>query len=130
MKIKLLIVITLIISCTPQKRFERLTRKHPELLKDSVILKIDTIVKNGIGFDTVYISKPIDSIVIDTGGINVKVYRIYDTLKVKLKSRQDTIFVKNKETVRYIHPAKQSNYIMYILIGALLTLFLILLLKK
>lgn len=130
MLIRIVLILLIFVSCTPQKRLERLLKKHPNLIKDSVITRIDTIIKEGTRFDTIYVSKPIDSLIIDTNGINVKVYRIYDTLRVRLQTRADTMYVKNKEVVRYINKGKENNFMLYILIGAVLTLFLIIIFKK
>lgn len=128
---KIILFLAIITACTPQQRFNRLIKHHPELIKDSVMIKIDTIIKHGIKLDTVYITKPIDSLIIDTAGVDLKVYRVYDTLRVKLHSKTDTIFVKNSTITKYIpQKNKGSNAITYLLAGALLMLIVMYILKK
>lgn len=93
--IYILLLITLIISCTPQRRLERLLRKHPELTSiDSIIIhdtirvivpevRVDTIVTLEQLYDTVYLEQE---------QLKVKVW-MDKYHKVYIQGKCDTVYI-------------------------------------
>ncbi len=93
--IYIIAVITLIISCTPQRRLERLLRKHPELTSiDSIIIhdtirvivpevRVDTIVTLEQLYDTVYLEQE---------QLKVKVW-MDKYHKVYIQGKCDTVYI-------------------------------------
>lgn len=91
------IIISLMVSCSPQKKLQRLIKKHPELIKiDTIRIEIhDTIILKEFSFDTISQFFTSDTIqVIDNSRITLKYY--YDTIEKNIyhdvKFKQDTIF--------------------------------------
>ena len=91
-------LIVLIISCSPQTRFNRLIKKHPELLTNDTITVYDTIR------DTIIIEVP--KVETDT---SLHIDSIYDTvyiekerLKIKIVRKLDSIYVDGKCDTIYI----------------------------
>lgn len=94
MKAITIILLMLLISCSPKDRFTRLIEKHPELLTvDSVTIhdtvrvvvpevKVDTVVKVNDLLDTIYIEK--------------------EQLKVKVWMKGDDVFIEGKCDTVYI----------------------------
>jgi len=92
----LFILLLLLSSCTPQRRLERLLKKHPELTHvDSVIIRdtiritvpkvrIDTVVEIEELWDTIYLEKD---------QLTVKVWRDRYN-KVYIQGQCDTVFVE------------------------------------
>lgn len=93
-----LFLITLFISCSPQTRFNRLIKKHPELLTSDTLIIHDTIR------DTIIIEIP--KVEVDT---SLHIDSIYDTvyiekerLKIKIVRKLDSIYVDGKCDTIYI----------------------------
>ena len=92
----LFILLLLLSSCTPQRRLERLLKKHPELTHvDSVIIRdtiritvpkvrIDTVVEIEELWDTIYLEKD---------QLTVKVWRDRYN-KIYIQGQCDTVFVE------------------------------------
>jgi len=92
----LFILLLMFISCTPQRRLERLLKKHPELTNvDTVVIRdtiritipkvrIDTVVNIEELWDTVYLEKD---------QLTVKVWRDRYN-KVYIQGQCDTVFIE------------------------------------
>jgi hypothetical protein len=88
----------LILACTPQRRFDRLVKKHPYLLTSDTLIVKDTIR------DTIRITIP--EVEIDTV---VDAYKLYDTItlykdriKVKVWRVKDKVYISGKCDTIYI----------------------------
>jgi hypothetical protein len=93
--IYIIALIALVISCTPQRRLERLLRKHPELTSiDSIIIhdtirvivpevRVDTIVTLEQLYDTVYLEQE---------QLKVKVW-MDKYHKVYIQGKCDTVYI-------------------------------------
>jgi hypothetical protein len=94
MKAITIILLMLLISCSPKDRFTRLIEKHPELLTvDSVTIhdtirvvvpevKVDTVVKVNDLLDTIFLEK--------------------EQLKVKVWMKGDQVFIEGKCDTVYV----------------------------
>ena len=87
MKALIIILSILTISCSPQKRINRIVKKHPELLVKDTIKVIDTIFIQSIHYDTT------------TKFIEHKTVEVINNDKVRLKYYFDTI---TKEINHYV----------------------------
>jgi hypothetical protein len=129
----------LLIACSPQKRLNRLIKKHPELLEtkiDTIVVRDTIVIEN---YDTTVLSKLIKSdstIVIDNSKVFLKYY--YDTLRQEIHHQVecfgDTIFFYKEvpykvEKVVYKELTWWQQYKHLILVFALLILALIVLKK-
>jgi hypothetical protein len=129
----------LLIACSPQKRLNRLIKKHPELLEtkiDTIVVRDTIVIEN---YDTTVLSKLIKSdstIVIDNSKVFLKYY--YDTLRQEIHHQVecfgDTIFFYKEvpykvEKVVFKQLTWWQQYKHLILVFALLILALIVLKK-
>lgn len=63
-------------------------------LKTEVTL-IDTIVVEAVRVDTIAITLPVDTIVIETERVSARVIRSYDTVSIEVECKADTVIVTN-----------------------------------
>ena len=124
-------ILFLLLSCTPQKRFNRLITKHPYLLTtDTVVIHdtirivvpevdVDTVVEEKTLFDTVYLQKD---------QLKVKVWMTKDR-KVYIQGKCDTVYVTKivdrKIPVKYYDKTPWYKKLLNNVIGILLILLLI-----
>ena len=93
--IYILLLITLIISCTPQRRLERLLRKHPELTSVDSITIHDTIrvIVPEVHLDTVVTLQQLyDTVYLEQEQLKVKVW-IDRYNKVYIQGKCDTVYI-------------------------------------
>jgi hypothetical protein len=93
---KFLIISTLLIlcSCTPQRRFERLIAKHPELLTTQYVIVRDTI---RITVPEVHVDTIVDrQTLVDT------IYLEKEQLKVKVWMKGEKVYIQGKCDTVYI----------------------------
>ena len=134
---------TLFISCSPQSRFNRLIKKHPELLttdtmvihdtiRDTIIVEIpevrtDTVLHVDSIYDTVYLEKD---------RLKIKIVRRLDSIYVDGKC--DTIYierpyekiVERKIPIKYYEKRRWYDKYKYLILIFLLTLLIIYISKK
>ncbi len=135
----LLILSLIIISCTPQRRFDRLIKKNPWLLtKDTIRIKdtirdtiritvpevkVDTVVEYETLYDTIFLKKD---------QLKVKVWMDREK-KVYIQGKCDTVYivkpyekiVERKIPIRYYEKTPWYKTLLNNLIGILLTLLLV-----
>jgi hypothetical protein len=126
----------LILACTPQRRFDRLVKKHPYLLTSDTLIVKDTIRDTiritipEVEIDTVVDAyKLYDTITLYKDRIKVKVWRVKD--KVYINGKCDTIYIE-KPIERIVYrkiPIKyyEKNPLYKILLNSIMGILLILL---
>ena len=67
-------------------------------LKTQVTLH-DTIVVEAVRVDTVLVTLPVDTLVIETERVSARVIRSYDTISVDVECKADTVIVTNTLTL-------------------------------
>ena len=67
-------------------------------LKTQVTLH-DTIVVEAVRVDTVLVTLPVDTLVIETERVSARVIRSYDTISVAVECKADTVVVTNTVTL-------------------------------
>ena len=132
---KYLLILLLVVSCTPQKRMQRLLRKHPNLIS---VVDRDTTIRDTIIEKDTFISKEYkDSFIINRDTViethRVIVERIKDKFRVIVKPDTiialDTIYytkevkVKGKVVTVYKIP-KWMWYLIAFLVGVIFFVFL------
>jgi hypothetical protein len=126
----------LVISCTPQRRFNRLVKKYPYLLTADTLVVKDTvrdtirITVPEVSVDTIVNAKDLyDTITLYKDRIKVKVWRVKD--KVYINGKCDTIYIE-KPIERIVYrkiPIKyyEKNPLYKILLNSIMGILLILL---
>lgn len=101
MKLIFVILIALLFSCSPQKRLNRLIKKHPELVKIDTIVVRDTIrdtinvTTELVKIDTIFsLNKIHDTITITKDNLTIRYYHdtVYDN--VYISGECDTIWIE------------------------------------
>jgi hypothetical protein len=119
------IVILLLNSCSPQKRFNRLLRAYPELVASDTILIKDTLL--GWSYDTTSIFLPGDTIVVNKENTTVTIHR-YHTDSVKVFVETDTIYMEKEVVVDKVvmvenkKKDKTSLYLLAVLFGVIVAM--------
>ena len=91
-----------LLACSPQKRLTRLIHKHPELVKDSVAVRTDTIIRNEIRISEISVFKT-DTISYTDSVVDYQIIRLSpDTVQVKINVKPDTIYRNCTTRVRTI----------------------------
>lgn len=87
----------LLISCTPEKRIQRILRHHPELLISDTLTIRDTVIVPTIKADTSFIlSNSIDTFYLEKERLKIKIIKDHDTLKVEGACVGDTVYIEKK----------------------------------
>lgn len=108
-----LIFITALVSCSPQRRFTRLIEKHPELIHTDTIIRIDTVkvVVPKVEKDTAFLEKYLrDTVVIEKERLKVKLWKVYDTIKVQAECAADTIEVVREVEIPVHYYEKEKSF--------------------
>jgi len=99
MKYLIIILTSLLISCTPQKRLQRLVKKNPELIRVDTIHFIDTIqhVTEEVHKDTVIanFSTFKDTLIINKDNLTVKTFYNFTTDSIYIfgECDSDTLYI-------------------------------------
>ena len=59
------------------------------------ITVIDTILVEAVRVDTIIVTLPVDTLVIETERVSARVIRSYDTIRVDVECKADTVIVTN-----------------------------------
>ncbi len=132
-KYLLILIVSLLMACSPQKRFSRLVTKHPELLTTDTLIIKDTIrvIVPEVKVDTVVkVNDLLDTIFIEKEQLKVKVWMKGDD--VFIEGKCDTVYVdkiiERKIPVKYYEKTQTfSQKIKETVIGVSITVFLLLL---
>ena len=128
------ILILLLVSCSPQKRLNRLITKNPDLIQLDTLIVRDTIVIESFNYDTVTTFKYSDTtIIVNTEKVLAKYY--YDTLRQEIwhqiECKEDTIFYEKLVPVEKVVYKELSFWEKYsLLIYIALALFVLLIIYK
>jgi hypothetical protein len=134
-KIALFLIISLLISCSPQKRLNRLLKKHPELVQTDTIWKPDTIITVEVKADTIIKMEDVvkgDTIYITKENLIVKTFYNYhdSTIYVSAKCKSDTIIREIPVQVQTISAKPTTDWNFYLLIILSILVFIALFRKK
>jgi hypothetical protein len=131
-------LLLVIISCTPQRRFDRLVKKYPYLLTSDTLVIKDTIRDTiritipEVEVDTVVTIKELyDTVTIEKDRIKVQVYRVKD--KVYIIGKCDTVYVEKpierivyrKIPVKYYEKTPWYKILLNNILGILLILLIL-----
>ena len=92
----------MLLSCSPQKRVERILKNNPYLLAEEIITVRDTVLVPGIIADTMVITNKADTVEIYKDRLYTRVIRIMDTLYIHSECFPDTIIIERELTVQKI----------------------------
>lgn len=134
----LIIFLLVLLSCTPQRRFDRLVKKYPYLLTSDTLVVRDTIRDTiritvpEVEVDTIVSVKELyDTIVLGKDRIKVKVWRVKD--KVYINGKCDTVYIEKpierivyrKIPVKYYEKTPWYKILLNNVLGILLILLIV-----
>lgn len=100
------LMLTLVASCAPVKRFNRLIALHPELIRTDTIVRYDTVrvVTPSVKYDTSFIDRELhDTVYISKDKLKIKLWQVYDTVYVEGECESDTIYAVREVKVPVIY---------------------------
>ena len=110
-----ILILLLLLSCSPQKRLHRLVKKHPELTQLDTIKIIDTVIVPGTNIDTVFHSSLLhDTVTITKENLQIKLIEINDTIYLNADVKTDTVIIERKIPIeRIIHVEPEKWWVKY-----------------
>jgi len=128
-----IIIILLLSSCSPQKRLNRLVKKHPELIKVDTLSVHDTIHTETIKADTVFKDTTFlrllrDTITVVNDRLRINTYHYRDSIFIEGECIGDTIIREIRVPYKYIQPVtkvKTPAYMVIVLVGLIIILILL-----
>ena len=128
--IYLILVIIIFVSCSPQRRLDRLVTKHPELTRIDTIKIQDSVFVPGTKVDTVFRASLLhDTVRITQEKLQIQLIERNDTIYLNAQVEPDTIIITKEIPVqKIIHVKPQKWWIEYwwvLSVLLLITLFLI-----
>jgi sporulation protein YlmC with PRC-barrel domain len=130
-RIAIVISVLLALACTPQKKLNRLVKKHPELVKVDTLRVHDTTITEHVRKDTVLNWNTLyDTAYIVKDKLSIRVVRVNDSIYINGQCASDTIYKTIEVPYNYVQPVKKMKTPAYkfwlfilVLIGIILLLF-------
>jgi hypothetical protein len=124
-------IILILVSCSPQKKLNRLIKKHPELIKVDTLHVHDTLITESVVKDTVLNWNTLhDTAFIYKDKLKIKIVRMNDSIFVQGECASDTIYRTIEVPFNYVQPIQKDKsnnsrfwIFILILIGIILLLF-------
>jgi len=125
------------IGCSPNKRLNRLIKRHPELIQiDTTIvhdtLHTETIKADTVFKDTTYFRLLRDTITVTNDRLTIKQYYHRDSIFIEGECLGDTIIREIPvpyETVKPVTETKTPNYV-WLIVGGLIILCILAVVKR
>jgi uncharacterized protein (DUF111 family) len=125
-----LLIVLLLSSCSAQWHIKQACKKQPALCAPDTFTITDTIkVNDSLYFEKIVVTKEIDTITIDTGGIRVKIIRDKDIIRTIITQEPKTIIRTKTITTKPRIVYKDEDYPWWLVILAAI-LFILLIIKK
>ena len=97
-----LLLVLLLSGCSAQWHLKKACKKQPSICSDSVVVRVDTFtVRDTFEYHRVDTTKVVDTIIIDTGSIQVRIIRENNIIRTTVKQRPDTTYIT---TIRTLPP--------------------------
>lgn len=97
-----LVILLLLASCTPQKRLDRLIRRHPELVRVDSVKIVDTVITRDVSIDTMRVMNTHDTFIVNRDRLTVQVIRHQDSIYVFGKCASDTVIIERNVPVKVV----------------------------
>jgi uncharacterized protein (DUF111 family) len=125
-----LLIVLLLSSCSAQWHIKQACKKQPDLCAPDTFTITDTIkVNDSLYFEKIVVTKEIDTITIDTGGIRVKIIRDKDIIRTIITQEPKTIIRTKTITTKPRIVYKDEDYPWWLVILAAI-LFILLIIKR
>ena len=130
-----ILIFSLGISCTPERRLSRLIKNHPELVSRDTVWKNDTVRTELVKKDSSFYFYQRDTVLIKQGNLEIRYFTRQDsTVYIQGKCLPQTIVTRRPYIVNTVNPIAFKSVLDYILqwlpIVALIGLFYFLYRKR
>lgn len=116
MRISFIALMLVVSGCSANWHMKRAIAKNPSIVDTSLVIKFDTtIITESVEYRDTFVTKSIDTIIINNGKSTTKIIRHHDTIRVDQIIKGDTIIINNEIRVPQViyKDAGKSNYLLY-----------------
>ncbi len=93
--------VALLSSCSAEYHFKRACKLEPMFCEEEIQFQFDTtIIRDSLYFYNTYYTKSVDTIFIDSGGVQVRVIRNNNYITTEIRKPNDTIRVTTTRTIK------------------------------
>lgn len=125
-----LVLILLLASCTPQKRLDRLIRRHPELVRVDSVKIVDTVITRDVSVDTMRVMNTHDTFIVNRDRLTVQVIRHQDSIYVFGKCAADTVVIERNVPVRVVEASTDEGVLKWLVPVLLVVIMLMLFARR
>jgi len=112
MRIAIVLMCIICTSCSPQKKLNRLVKKHPELIKVDTIKVHDTTITEHVRKDTMLSWATLyDTAYIFKDKLSIRVVRVNDSIYIRGECLPDTIVKTIEVPYNYVNVVKTDKKI-------------------
>jgi len=123
-----ILLFTFFISCSPQKKLNRLIKRNPHLAGKVTIYSRDTIVTQSVSKDTLFsFTNTKDTVILKQDNMTIKYFYDTKTDSVYLKGKCDTVWITRDVPISVTNISSQQSFVDTIK-GKLWLIFIILVL--
>ena len=124
--VKIAIISIFLSSCSAEWHLNQACKKEPLICENEVVVWDTIVIRDTFQIQREYYTKQIDTIVIDSGKVMVKIIREYDKIKTFVKLKPDTIKVTMTKQLppRVIYKDKQTNFNWFVILLAIISIVL------
>jgi hypothetical protein len=99
--LRALALVALLSSCSAEYHFKRACKLEPMFCESEIEWQFDTtIIRDSLYFYNTYYTKSVDTIFIDSGGVQVRIIRNNNYITTEIKRPNDTIRVNTTRTIK------------------------------
>lgn len=125
-----LVILLLLASCTPQKRLDRLIRRHPELVRVDSVKIVDTVITQEVSVDTMRVMNTYDTFIVNRDRLTVQVIRHQDSIYVFGKCAADTVVIERNVPVRVVEASTDEGVLKWVAPVVLVVMMLMLFARR
>ena len=125
---KATIILVMLTGCSAEYHLKKAIKKDPSIIKPTIHV-IDTIIlTDSVAITDTFVSKTIDTMVVEKDGVKTIVYRNHDVIRIQTVVKPDTIRIQKTITIPQVQYKERVKIPQSIGIGIGLVLLLVLLL--
>lgn len=113
---KVLFLSIFFVSCSANWHLKQAVKKNPNIITEKVIRSVDTlIIRDSVKIENTFVTKSIDTIIIDNEHFKSTIYRYHDTIKLVQVLKGDTIRITKKVVVPVVkHETKYEKALIFL----------------
>lgn len=109
-----IILILFLAACTPQKRLDRLIRRHPELVRVDSVKIVDAVITREVSIDTMRVMNTHDTFIVNRDRLTVQVIRHQDSIYVFGRCASDTIIIERNVPVKVVEANSDEGWLKWV----------------